>query len=177
MSQRRHINTTTVSCRSMLPLQNLPRIVGRQSNRNNVPARKPEAYCRHAVSLQDFAFKFSKIFRGLHVNSHGGRRMQPHNAKYHFFKPKPSIGRCMYFKPQKFTSQNLVNQAAVFYVRNALKVVCEHLRFKHFFRGCIPGPPLKGEGGHGREKEGRDGAPHFNLVPHRFLWASHGPRL
>jgi hypothetical protein len=63
----------------------------------------------------------------------------------------------MYFKPQKFTSQNLVNQAAVFYVRNALKVVYEHLRFENFFSGgCTPGPPLKGEGGHG-EGKGRQG--------------------
>jgi hypothetical protein len=49
----------------MLPLPNLPRIVGRQNNRNNVPARTPEEYCRRAVFLQDFAFKFSKIFRKL----------------------------------------------------------------------------------------------------------------
>jgi hypothetical protein len=83
----------------------------------------------------------------------------------------------MYLKPQKFTSQNLVNQAAVFYVRNALKVVYEHLRFENFFRGCTLEPPLKGEGYMGREKEGRGGAPRFNLMPHRFLWASHGPRL
>jgi hypothetical protein len=85
----------------------------------------------------------------------------------------------MYFKLQKFTSQNLVNQAAVFYVRNALKVVYEHLRFENFFRGCTPGPPLKGEGGHGERKEGREGRevvpPRFNLVPHRFPWASYGP--
>jgi hypothetical protein len=63
----------------------------------------------------------------------------------------------MYFKLQKFTSQNLVNQAAVFYVRNALKVVYEHLRFENFSGCCTPGPPLKGEGGHGERKEGRDG--------------------
>jgi hypothetical protein len=47
----------------------------------------------------------------------------------------------MYFKPQKFTSQNLVNQAAVFYVRNALKVVYEHLRFENFFPGVVPPDP------------------------------------
>jgi hypothetical protein len=81
----------------------------------------------------------------------------------------------MYFKLQKFTSQNLVNQAAVFCVRNALKVVYEHLRFENFFPGVVPpDPPLKGEGGHAEGKEG-SGAPRFNLVPHRFIWASHGP--
>jgi hypothetical protein len=80
----------------------------------------------------------------------------------------------MYFKVQKFTSQNLLNQAAVFYVRNALEVIYEHLRFENFSRGCTPGPPLKGEGGHG---EGRKGVVplRFNLVSHRFLWASNGP--
>jgi hypothetical protein len=71
----------------------------------------------------------------------------------------------MYFNLQKFTLQNLVNQAAVFYVRNALKVVCEHLRFEIFFRGLYPGPPLNGEGGHGEGKEGRgkegSGTPSF----------------
>jgi hypothetical protein len=44
----------------------------------------------------------------------------------------------MYFKLQKFTSQNLVNQAAVFCVKNALKVTYEHLRFENFFRGLYP---------------------------------------
>jgi hypothetical protein len=67
----------------------------------------------------------------------------------------------MYFKPQKFTSQNLVNQAAVFYVRNALKVVYEHLRFETFFRGLYPGPPLKGEGGHGEGKGRKGWCPSF----------------
>jgi hypothetical protein len=86
----------------------------------------------------------------------------------------------MYFKLQKFTSQNLVNQAAVFCVRNALKVVYEHLMFEIFFPGVVPpDPPLKGEGGHGEGKEGRgrkgEVPPRFNLVPHRFIWASHGP--
>jgi hypothetical protein len=51
----------------------------------------------------------------------------------------------MYFKVQKFTSQNLLNQAAVFCVRNALKVIYEHLRFENFFRG-YPRTPVKGEG-------------------------------
>ena len=80
----------------------------------------------------------------------------------------------MYFKLQKFTSQNLVNQAAVFCVRNALKVIYEHLRFENFSRGLYPRTPLKGEGGHG---EGRKGVVplRFNLVPHRFLWTSYGP--
>jgi hypothetical protein len=57
----------------------------------------------------------------------------------------------MYFKVQKFTSQNLLNQAAVFCVRNALKVIYEHLRFEKFSRGLYPGPPLK----RGREHMGR----------------------
>jgi hypothetical protein len=61
----------------------------------------------------------------------------------------------MYFKVQKFTSQNLLNQAAVFCVRNALKVIYEHLRFEIFFRRLYPGPPLKGreEMEDGREKQ------------------------
>jgi hypothetical protein len=62
----------------------------------------------------------------------------------------------MYFKPQKFTSQNLVNQAAVFYVRNAPKVVYEHLRFDNFFRGLYPRIPVKRRGRTwgGKRKEG-----------------------
>jgi hypothetical protein len=88
----------------------------------------------------------------------------------------------MYFKLQKFTSQNLVNQAAAFCVRNALKVAYEHLRFEKFFRGYTLGPPLKRGGrtwgGKGREerggkgKKGRGGKGvvplRFSLVPHRF---------
>jgi hypothetical protein len=35
----------------MLPLPYLPRIFGRQNNRNNVPARTPEEYYRRAVFL------------------------------------------------------------------------------------------------------------------------------
>jgi hypothetical protein len=35
----------------MLPLPHLPRIFGRQNNRNNVPARTPEEYYRRAVFL------------------------------------------------------------------------------------------------------------------------------
>jgi hypothetical protein len=68
----------------------------------------------------------------------------------------------MYFKLQKFTSQNLVNQAAVFCVRNALKVIYEHLRCENFFRGLYPGPTLKGEEDMGRERkegEGREWCP------------------
>jgi hypothetical protein len=95
----------------------------------------------------------------------------------------------MYFRLQKFTSQNLVNQAAVLCVRNALKVTYEHLRFEKFFRGLYPRNPVKQggrtRGGKGREgrgsgqrrkgeggKEGKEGRgrkgmepPHFNLVP------------
>jgi hypothetical protein len=58
-----------------MPLPYLPRIVGRQNNRNNVPAVTQEEYCGRAVFLQDFAFKFSKIFRGLHANFQGGRKV------------------------------------------------------------------------------------------------------
>jgi hypothetical protein len=44
----------------MLPLQNLPRIVGRQNNRNNVPARKPEE-----ILQQGWLFAMAKsIFAG-----------------------------------------------------------------------------------------------------------------
>jgi hypothetical protein len=62
----------------------------------------------------------------------------------------------MYFKPQKFTSQNLVNQAAVFYVRNALKVVYEHLRFEKNFPGVVPRTAVKRRGRTwgGKRKEG-----------------------
>jgi hypothetical protein len=35
----------------MLPLPSLPRIIGRQNNRNNVPAGTPEGYYRRAVFL------------------------------------------------------------------------------------------------------------------------------
>jgi hypothetical protein len=64
----------------------------------------------------------------------------------------------MYFKSQKFTSQNLVNHAAVFCVRNALKVTYEHLRFEKFFQGLYPGPQLN-RGGRtwGREEKERRG--------------------
>jgi hypothetical protein len=60
----------------------------------------------------------------------------------------------MYFKLQKLTSQNLVNQAAVFCFRNALKVIYEHLRFEKISGGYTPGPPLKGKGGKGGERRG-----------------------
>jgi hypothetical protein len=163
----------------MPPLPCLPRIVGRQNNRKNVPARTPEEYCRRAVFLQDFAFKFSKIFRGLHANSHGGRRVQPHNAKYHFFNLNLQLEGVCTSNYTKVHVTNLVNQAAVFYVRIALKVVYEHLRFEKIFPGFYPEPPLKGEGRHGERKEGRECKEmvpsRFNLVPCRFPWASYGP--
>jgi hypothetical protein len=67
----------------------------------------------------------------------------------------------MYFKIQKFTSQNLVYQAAVFCVRNAPKVTYERLRFEKIFRGLYPGPLLKmggrTRGGKGRGEEGEGG--------------------
>jgi hypothetical protein len=71
----------------------------------------------------------------------------------------------MYFKVQKFTSQNLLNQAAVFCVRNALKVIYEHLRFENFSRGLFPRTPLK-EGGRtwgGKEGEGREWCPFVSI--------------
>jgi hypothetical protein len=70
----------------------------------------------------------------------------------------------MYFKVQKFTSQNPLNQAAVFCVRNALKVIYEHLRFEKF-PGVVPRTPLKGGGrtwgGKGRKAKEESGAPSF----------------
>jgi hypothetical protein len=64
----------------------------------------------------------------------------------------------MHFKIQKFTSQNLVYQAAVFCVRNVPKVTSERLRFQKFSGGYKPGPPLK-RGGHeeGKERWGEEG--------------------
>jgi hypothetical protein len=68
----------------------------------------------------------------------------------------------MYFKIRKFTSQNLVYQAAVFCVKNAPKVTYERLRFEKFFRGLYPRTPVKKgredmrkelkKGGEGRER-------------------------
>jgi hypothetical protein len=63
---------STVSCRSMLPLPNLPRIVGRQNNRNNVPARTPEEYCRRAVFLQILHSSFHKFSVGYAPTSMAG---------------------------------------------------------------------------------------------------------
>jgi hypothetical protein len=64
----------------------------------------------------------------------------------------------MHFKLQKFMSQNLVYQAAVFCVRNALKVTYEHLRFEKFFRGLYPLTPVKrGREDLERERKGRHG--------------------
>jgi hypothetical protein len=76
------------------------------------------------------------------------------NAKYHSFEPRPTTVRCIYFKQQKFTSQNLVDQAAVFCVRNALKVIYEYLRFEKIFRGLYPGPSLN-RGGARHYPDGR----------------------
>jgi hypothetical protein len=72
----------------------------------------------------------------------------------------------MYFKIQKFTSQNLVYQAAVFCVGNAPKVTYERLRFENFFRGLYPRTPVKKgredirrerRGGERKEREGKEG--------------------
>jgi hypothetical protein len=62
----------------------------------------------------------------------------------------------VYFKLQKLTSQNLVNQAAVFCVRNALKVIYDHLRFENFSEGYTLDPG-KGEGRKGRTEGKRRG--------------------
>jgi hypothetical protein len=63
----------------------------------------------------------------------------------------------MYFKIQKFTSQSLVYQAAVFWVRNAPKVTYERLRFEKFFRGLYPRTPIKkGREDTRRERRGRE---------------------
>jgi hypothetical protein len=59
----------------------------------------------------------------------------------------------MYFKVQKFTSQNPLNQAAVFCVRNALKVIYEHLRFENFSGGCTLDPVERGREDMGRERK------------------------
>jgi hypothetical protein len=64
----------------------------------------------------------------------------------------------MYFKVQKFTSQNLLNQAAVFCVRNALEVIYEHLRFEKFSRGLYLRTPVE-RGGRtwgGKGRKGKD---------------------
>jgi hypothetical protein len=89
----------------------------------------------------------------------------------------------MYFKLQKFMSRkNLVNQrAAVFCVRNALKVTYEHLRFENFFRGLYPGPSLKGEGGHeggkgGVERRGPEGREMEGGVARRGMEGREGIR-
>jgi hypothetical protein len=98
----------------------------------------------------------------------------------------------MYLKIQKFPSQNLVYQAAVFCVRNAPKVTYERLRFEKFFRGLYPRTPVKKgredtrrerRGGEGEGVEGGKGRrggkkvvpPRFKLGPPRFPWAGYGP--
>jgi hypothetical protein len=69
----------------------------------------------------------------------------------------------MHFKLRKLTSLNLVNQAAVLCVRNALEVTYEHLRFEKFFRGLYPRTPVKrgrernGRWREGKEREGKEG--------------------
>jgi hypothetical protein len=68
----------------------------------------------------------------------------------------------------KFTGKNLVNQAAVFCVKNALKLTSDHLRLETISRGLYPRTPeLRGEGrgqkkredrgGKGEEREGKEG--------------------
>jgi hypothetical protein len=106
----------------------------------------------------------------------------------------------MHFKIQKFMSQNLVYQAAVFCVGNAPKVTYERLRFEKLFREYNPRNPVKkgredmrrerrGRGGKGRGGEGEAGRgrkrkedigkrvvpPRFKLVPPHFPWAGYGP--
>jgi hypothetical protein len=64
--------------------------------------------------------------------------------------------------------KNLVNQAAVFCVKNALKLTSDHLRLEKNFRGLYPRTPegkgkgrgeKKGEdrGGKEEEREGKEG--------------------
>jgi hypothetical protein len=55
--------------------------------------------------------------------------------------------------------KNLVNQGAVFCVKNAIKLTSDHLRLEKIFRGLYPRiPERRGEGGgEGREKKGRIG--------------------
>jgi hypothetical protein len=64
-------------------------------------------------------------------------------ATYHFL--------CFSFF-DKFTWKNLVNQAAVFCVKNALKLTSDHLRLEKIFRGLYPRTPPRG----GERKKGED---------------------
>jgi hypothetical protein len=85
----------------------------------------------------------------------------------------------MYFKIRKFTSQNLVYQAAVFCVGNAPKVTYERLRFEKFFRGLYPRTPVKkGREDMRKERRGGEGessAPSLQASAPRFPWAGYGP--
>jgi hypothetical protein len=51
--------------------------------------------------------------------------------------------------------KNLVNQAAVFCMKNALKLTSDHLRLEKIFRGVYPRTPKGGETG-GKTKQGKD---------------------
>jgi hypothetical protein len=65
---------------------------------------------------------------------------------------------CTYFKLLFYTSsreKNLVNQAAVFRVKNALKFTSDHLRLEKIVRGLYPRTPEGRE--EGRERKGRIG--------------------
>jgi hypothetical protein len=60
--------------------------------------------------------------------------------------------------------KNRVNQAAVFCIKNALKLTCDHLRVEKISGSYTPGPPTGGDRGGerkmgriGREGEGREG--------------------
>jgi hypothetical protein len=69
------------------------------------------------------------------------------------------VTSCVFHFLTSSREKNLVNQAAVFCVRNALKLTYDHLRMEKIFRGLYPEPPRKGErggrrkGGEGREKK------------------------
>jgi hypothetical protein len=56
----------------ILQLPNLPQIVGHQNNRNNVPARTPEEYCRRAVFLNILHSSFLKFPVGYAPTSMAG---------------------------------------------------------------------------------------------------------
>jgi hypothetical protein len=67
------------------------------------------------------------------------------------------ITSCVFHFLTSSREKNLVNQAAVFCVKNALKLTSDHLRLEKIFRGLYPGPPRGGER-EGERKKGRGGA-------------------
>jgi hypothetical protein len=56
--------------------------------------------------------------------------------------------------------KNPLEKSVQFVTQNSLKLTCEHIKLKKFFRGQAPGPPSIGEGrgkGEGGERERRGG--------------------